>query len=228
MFYLQQYIHGIFVDTVYQFSNNIDNNVEGYRTCGEVIIKYRTKVLEAFRSGTKLYTITTVAIPLLFVIFKSEWFINPEGAVITIPIIGTILGYIWNFTGVFRNQRIFWHKLIPQFEDSKDLIIDKNFKFFLANCVGNIISIAFIFLLCIIISLNLHPIILNNKESLNKLFGDYNFIFIAFGSLLALYFKILISMIYSSSNKDSALFPSVRQMFSEKNNKTSKKEKSCY
>ena len=205
-----------FANTVYKFSVNIKNKKKGFVDCKGVMEQYKKKVVMGQVIGTSFYIITTLIIPIILINVYPDVFINPIGLVIWIPIIGAILGIVWNITSYYRNQRIMWHKILPQFSKSKEIVLKKNYNYLIKNAVWNIISIAILFILSIIVLFNLHPKILS-EDVFGKLVSEYNFLFVAFGGLIAVYIKGVIKTIYSTKENKEEIFPSLRQLFNANN-----------
>lgn len=142
-----------FVCKVYSYSTNILNKAKSGMTSDELYVEatknYRNDVIKVHLAGALFYLLSTIVVPNLLIHFYSSQFENPSEFVLHMSIIGFIFGAIWNFTGIFRNQRLVWHNLITTFKipEIQKKVQANNFRFFICNAIGNIFSIGF---LCIL------------------------------------------------------------------------------
>ena len=209
------FIIPFFLNHVYNYLNDI---YEKYKEESdvlniyfEIVVRYRKDVVTIHCIGIFLYIVTTVFIPFLLVKIHPVQFENPRAFVASIAVIGSLLGVIWNITGIFRNQRIVWNNLVPIFDNSKirDEVKYKNFKFYFYNIIGNISSIIYIFCISLITIFNIHPTILQ-VQNFKSLVTDYNFLLLSFMVLVIFYVKIIWRELYSSKDKPAVIFPSLR------------------
>ena len=206
----------IFTQTVYSFSCKIEEGNPKFQKLKDITNKYKLFLKLGHIAGFFFYFITTIIIPKILIHFYPDRFkeLATNRLVFFMGLGGVVLGLIWNITGYYRNRRIMWHKLLPQFKDLKEQVIKVNFECMVKNFIGNIISIVFLFSMSIFILWNLHPE-LRNGEILTKLFSDYNFLFIAFAGLFGIYVKGIYKMIYANKDKDNLLFSSLEQLFDD-------------
>lgn len=129
---------------------------------------------------------------------------------IDIPILGTVLGILWNITGIFRNQRLVWHRLLTQYDipDKKADIAKKNFHLYALNILCNLISVFLIILLLARIVTNLQKTLVQEKSFINIL-SNYGVLVITFLSILGYYIRMLFKNIYSKKDREQRIYPSL-------------------
>ena len=188
-------------------TNNSDTATESdYKSISK---KYRWEVIKVHIFGMAFYTLSTFAIPFFLTHNYPSKFINPNGLIVYITGIGSILGAVWNITGIFRNQRLVWSKYLPALQTRTIIEIEKknNCKYLLLNAVGNIVSLLVLFVLLIVIIFNLHEKLVDERV-LRSLTTDYGFLVLSFITLVALYIKIGFNYLYASETEN--IYPSLK------------------
>ena len=203
-----------FIDSVYSYSNDIlkqvDTGIPLDTIYDNTYKRYQRDVVLVHSSGLAIYVISTILVPSALIFIYPEQFSHPARFVFHMAIIGFLLGTVWNITGIFRNQRIIWHDVLPIFNTSsiRQKVSQSNFKCFVYNAVGSITSLTVLCILAIIIVFNIHPEIVK-VDIFARLLTEYSFFVLSFAALVAFYIKTCFNFLYASSNKDVNVFPSL-------------------
>jgi len=120
--------------------------------------------------------------------------------------LGTIIGILWNISGLYRNLRINWCALIKKFNNDNIIKLNQkmNFDYFKKNIIWSILSVIIIALWEIIIFFIKHPII-----DLSTIIKDYNFILLAFTALFSFYIKTFVQKLFMCKN-EYEVFPDLK------------------
>lgn len=201
-----------FAKNVYIYAHDY-HNVEPTKTNYCIITsRFRKQIIRTQVVGCILYMISTIIIPMIFVDHYSNNIEHPLRLMIIIPILGSILGITWNITGIFRNQRLLWTQLFTTLSNDKTKYYERvyNYKYYVENAVGNIISIVEIFALFVFVLFNLHESLLQD-EILKSLTTNFGFLFVYFITLVGFYIKCIVKQLYCTWN-DKGIFPSMKRI----------------
>ena len=209
-------IFGIWV--AYYFANNVYIYANEYEKTGasdenfkSITARYRNQIIRAQIFGSVLYTVSTIIIPFIFINLNRDNISNPENLTIVLPILGSILGIIWNLTGICRNQRLLWTKLLPNLSSDKTKFLErkKNFNCYVWNAVGILVGIVVVFVLFVIVLFNLHESLF--KEKILDTLTTYGILFVYFVTLVGLYIKFVVKHLFFN-RKDNNVFPSMERI----------------
>lgn len=197
----------VFIDKVYSYSHEIENNKGGILQLYKKITNhYKRDIRNAHAIGTSFYMITSSAIPFILTKICPEIFISKNLFILSIYVLGTSAGIMWNVSGVYRNLRINWCELIKKF-NTANIIKDNqktNFLCFKKNIIWSIISVIIIALWEITIFFLKHSDI-----DLSTIIKDYNFILLAFTALFSLYIKTFVQKLFMGEN-EREVFPDLK------------------
>ena len=166
---------------------------------------YKTEVVIVHIIGILLYIATSYGVSRwLSTSYSPNAFLDNQKFIMWMTVIGGGLGFVWNITGIFRDQRVLWNKCFPELFNSDSIknIAKMNYILLCWNVVGNVFSLAILFIL---IAVSFFSI--NRELEIKSLTTDYWFLIIYYFTLIALYVKQGFVYLYSKKNKKEAMFP---------------------
>lgn len=189
---------------------NVEATEDNYKM---VISRYRKQLITIQVLGSASYMISTIIIPMIFVNKYSDNIAHPQLLIISMIILGSILGITWNLTGICRNQRFMWTTLIEPFSDDENIkYLERayNYKYYVLNAVGILISIIEIFAIFVFVLFNLHESFLK-EETLASIATSYGFLFVYFVAFVGIYIKYVVKHLFCTW-KDNGIFPSMKRI----------------
>lgn len=197
----------IFINKVYNYSCEIEKNkgniLQLYKNITD---HYKKDVRNGHTIGILFYAITSSVIPFTLTKVCPELFISKNLFILSIFILGTVVGVLWNISGIYRNLRINWCTLIKKFNCNNIIEINQkmNFDYFKKNIIWSILSVIIIALWEITIFFVKHSYI-----DLPTIIKDYNFILLAFTALFSLYIKTFVQNLFICKN-EREVFPDLK------------------
>ena len=193
-------------------------------TITSIMKLYKKEVIIVHIVGILFYIATSYGVSWwLSSIYSPNAFLDSRYFTIWMTVIGGGLGIIWNFTGIFRDQRVLWSRCFPKLSNSETFkeVATKNYLFLCWNVIGNILSLAILFIL---IAVSFFSI--NRELEIKSLTTDYWFLIIYYFTLIALYVKQGFAFLYSKKNKKEAMFTPLKEIILQLS-KEDEKEKAC-
>ena len=176
--------------------------------------KYRKDVIIVHIIGILFYTIASLGISSYLFCHYPSIFLKNCHLIQWMTIIGAAFGLIWNITGIYRDQRVLWNVLIPQFDtpEATKKITDKNYTCYFNNLLWNTISLFVVFGVNAFIFLTI-----NDKTDIKALTTDYWFLIMYYFSLIVLYVKYIFVFLYSNINLNEAMFSPLSSIIKQEN-----------
>ncbi len=195
-FYALYYINRLYYYYSHYFSETKEHDIT------KMSKKFKKEIIIAHISGIVFY-IAGATLVSAWIGFKYKQHFNDiRSLILWMGIIGGGMGIIWNLTGCFRDQRMLWNKVLKDCNvKNTNLITKTNYKGYIGNIVGNVLSIIAIFVCLTIVLFNISPTL-----DIRSLTTDYWFLIIYLFVILGVYFKNMFELIYSNKNKGRTLY----------------------
>ena len=171
-----------------------------------IIKEYGKEVVIVHIIAMVLYSVASLGITCYLLMKYPSIFLEQSHLIFWMTLLGSVLGIIWNITGIFRDQRILWNVLVPKLNTIENAIdvASKNYRCFCGNVIGNATSLLVLFSLIVFIFFSI-----NDKLDIKALTTDYWFLIIYYFTLIALYVKHGFGFLYSNKNMKEAMFPTL-------------------
>ena len=167
------------------------------------------------RVGVVFYALLTTIIPVLLCRNYTDSIINIIVFIISMAIIGIILGTIWNITGYYRDIRFFLAKLIERTGQSSEEAMNALFRLTWNNIKGNIASVFILFVNSAVIIRYTNESLLQ-PTALQQLTTEYSFVIVLYVMLIAVYLTNGYKLLYPQTHEEADLFPSITFMLDMK------------
>ena len=198
-----------FVNVTYRFLVDIDNRkIASYSDASS---KYRKKVIFGHTVGMVCYSMLSFLLSLFLIKIHPELFDSRKCFVFWMTVLGTALGFTWNITGYFRDQRILWYMLPVPLTGNKNDVKKANYKYFVINAVFNMLSILFLMSIFVVVVVSLYKSEIG-KDRVGTLLSDYSAVIIYIVVLVVYYVKNMYALIYSNKNKKEAIYPPLKKI----------------
>lgn len=203
----------LFAKSVYEYSIDINRKLEiqpADKVYKAKVKKYHKTIVIAHSLGMFLYSLSTLVFPAILTIMFANSFSHSTEFILTMWAVGTAFGVIWNLAGISRNQRLNWCRLVKGFDTTelRKRTKDTSFSYFCKEVVFNICSLLMISVCVMVIVFNLHPQVLSK---MNQILVDYNFLIIAFISLLTFYINKVFKYSYRAEDYKNKIFLSISE-----------------
>lgn len=165
--------------------------------------------------GVVFYAFLTTIIPVILCRNYTDSIININIFIISMAIIGIILGAIWNITGYYRDIRFFLAKYIERTGQNSAKAKTVLFHLTWNNIKGNIASVIILFINSVVIIIFANESLLQ-PTALQQLTTEYSFVIVLYIMLIAVYLRNGYKLLYPQTHEEADLFPSITFMLDMK------------